>query len=84
MVVKQNNYRGIKMESYISSELGLNFPPIVLLKSDEKPEDAKGPKAGKGGCVMSFVAQTIAKRVTTYFHKSLQNQTFYFIEILRY
>ena len=39
----------IEMESYISNELGLRFPPIVLLKSDEKPEDAKGPKAGKGG-----------------------------------
>ena len=57
----------IKMDSYISNELGLRFPPIVLLKSDEKPDDAKGPKAGKGGCVMSFVAQTIAKRTTTYF-----------------
>lgn len=55
------------MESNISNELGLRFPPVVLLKSDEKPEDAKGPKGGKGGCVMSFVAQTIAKRVTTYF-----------------
>lgn len=55
------------MESYISNELGLRFPPIVLLKSDEKPDDAKGPKSGKGGCVMSFVAQTIAKRVTTCF-----------------
>ena len=55
------------MESYISNELNLRFPPIVLLKSDERPEDAKGPKPGKGGCVMSFVAQTIAKRVTTCF-----------------
>ena len=55
------------MESYISNELGLRFPPIVLLKSDEKPADGKGPKAGRGGCVMSFVAQTIAKRNTTYF-----------------
>ena len=55
------------MESYISNELGLRFPPIVLLKSDEKPSDAKGPKEGRGGCVMSFVAQTIAKRNTTCF-----------------
>ena len=55
------------MESYISNELNLRFPPIVLLKSDERPEDAKGPKPGKVGCVMSFVAQTIAKRVTTCF-----------------
>ena len=55
------------MESNISNELGLKFSPIVLLKSDEKPSDGKGPKAGRGGCVMSFVAQTIAKRQTTYF-----------------
>ena len=55
------------MESYISNELGLRFAPIVLLKSDTKPDDAKGPKPGRGGCVMSFVAQTIAKRTTTCF-----------------
>ena len=55
------------MESYISNELGLKFAPIDLLKSDEKPSDAKGPKPGRGGCVMSFVAQTIAKRNTTCF-----------------
>ena len=35
------------MESNISNELGLKFPPIVLLKSDEKPDDAKRPKSGK-------------------------------------
>ena len=35
------------MESNISNELGLRFPPIVLLKSDEKPENARGPKPGK-------------------------------------
>ena len=55
------------MKSNISKELKMKFPPIVLLKSDEKPENAIGPKTGKGGCVMSFVAQTIAKRKTTYF-----------------
>ena len=55
------------MESYISESLGLKFPPVVLLKLDTKPDDAIGPKAGKGGCVMSFVAQCIAKRKTTYF-----------------
>ena len=55
------------MQSIISEELDMKFPPIVLLKGDEKPEDAKGPKSGKGGCVMGFVAQTIAKRVTTCF-----------------
>lgn len=45
----------------------MKFPPIALIKSDEKPENATGPKEGKGGCVMSFIAQTIAKRKTTYF-----------------
>lgn len=55
------------MISNIAKEMDFKFPPIVLLKSDEKPEDAVGPKAGKGGCVMSFVAQTIAKRKTTCF-----------------
>lgn len=37
-----------------------------MLKSNSKPENAIGPK-NKGGCVMSFVAQTIGKRKTTYF-----------------
>lgn len=55
------------MQSIISQELDMKFPPIVLLKSDTKPEDAFGPKTENGGCVMSFVAQTIAKRRTTYF-----------------
>lgn len=55
------------MQSKISQELNMKFPPIALIKSDEKPEDAIGPKGEKGGCVMSFVAQTIAKRKTTYF-----------------
>lgn len=55
------------MQSIISQELEMKFPPIVLLKSDTKPEGAFGPKTENGGCVMSFVAQTIAKRKTTYF-----------------
>ena len=55
------------MQSNISKELNMKFPPIALLKTDTKPEDAIGPKGEKGGCVMSFVAQTIAKRKTTYF-----------------
>ena len=53
------------MQSNISEVLEMQFPPIALLKSDTKPENAIGPKGG--GCVMSFVAQTIAKRKTTYF-----------------
>lgn len=55
------------MQSNIAKEMDLDFQPIVLIKSNTKPEDATGPKAGKGGCVMSFVAQTIAKRKTTCF-----------------
>ena len=50
------------MKSKIANYLDGRFDPIVLIKTDEKPEDIKGPKAGRGGCVMSFVAQCIAKR----------------------
>ena len=55
------------MESNIANYLNGKFKPIVLIKSDEKPKDVKSPKSGRGGCVMSFVAQTIAKRKTTVF-----------------
>lgn len=55
------------MQSLIATELDMKFPPIVLLKTDSKPDNAIGPKAGTGGCVMSFIAQTIAKRKTTCF-----------------
>ena len=55
------------MRSIISEELNMKFPPIVLLKSAEKPKNALGPKGNKGGCVMSFVAQSIARRKTTFF-----------------
>ena len=50
------------MKSRIASYLNGKFDPIVLIKTDEKPDDIKGPKAGRGGCVMSFIAQCIAKR----------------------
>lgn len=55
------------MYSNIAKEMDFKFPPIVLIKSNTKPENAVGPKDGKGGCVMSFVAQTIAKRKPTCF-----------------
>lgn len=55
------------MEFNIVKELNGQFDPIVLIKTDEKPKDALAPKAGRGGCVMSFVAQTIAKRKITAF-----------------
>ena len=53
------------MEFNIVKELNGQFDPIVLIKSDEKPDDALAPKAGRGGCVMSLVAQAIAKRKVT-------------------
>ena len=55
------------MEFNIVKELNGQFDPIVLIKSDEKPDDALAPKAGRGGCVMSLVAQAIAKRKVTAF-----------------
>ena len=57
------------MESYIAQKLNGRFKPIVLLKTDEIPDNAIGPKSGRGGCVMSFVAQTIAKRKTTFYKR---------------
>ena len=51
------------MQSNIAKEMEFRFPPIVLIKSNTKPENAIGPKEGKGGCVMSFIAQTIAKEL---------------------
>ena len=51
----------------IVKELNGQFDPIVLIRTDEKPDDALAPKAGRGGCVMSLVAQTIAKRKITAF-----------------
>lgn len=55
------------MKSSIANYLNGEFDPIVLIKTNEKPEDVKAPKEGRGGCVMSFVAQTIAKRKITVF-----------------
>ena len=55
------------MEFNIINEINGKFNPIVLIKSDEKPDDAIIPKPGRGGCVMAFVSQTIAKRKTTAF-----------------
>ena len=55
------------MEFNIVKELNGQFDPIVIIRTDEKPTDALMPKPGRGGCVMSFVAQTIAKRKITAF-----------------
>lgn len=55
------------MKSNIASQLNGKFKPIVLIRTNNKPENAIGPKSSQGGCSMSFVGQTIAKRKTTYF-----------------
>lgn len=55
------------MESSIANYLNGKFDPIVLIKTDEKPKCVKGPKDAHGGCVMSFVAQTVSKREPTFF-----------------
>ena len=55
------------MEFNIVKELNGKYNPIVLIKTDEKPQDATMPKPGRGGCVMAFISQTIAKRKTTSF-----------------
>ena len=62
------------MKSNIANYLTGEFDPIVLIKMDEKPADIKGPKAGRGGCVMSFVAQCIAKRKSFVFGR--ENATY--------
>ena len=41
--------------------MNFKFPPIVLVKVNEKPENAIKSKA-KDNCVVSLIAQTIAKR----------------------
>ena len=55
------------MDFNIVKELDGKFDPIVLIKSDERPDDAIIPKDGRGGCIMAFISQTIAKRKTTAF-----------------
>lgn len=50
------------MESVIAQELKGKYPPIAMLRSNRKPEDAIQPKAStKGGCVMPYIARVIAE-----------------------
>ena len=62
------------MKSSIANYLNGKFDPIVLIKTNEKPDDIKGPKEGRGGCVMSFVAQCIAKRKAFVFEDAKEFQ----------
>lgn len=57
------------MESKVAELLGCRFKPIVIVKSDEKPLEAIGPK-DKSHCVMSFIANVIANRKTAVFDRS--------------
>ena len=55
------------MESKIAKYLDCKFDPIVLVESDSCSDDMLGPKSPEERCVMSFVAETIANRKTTYY-----------------
>ena len=44
------------MESKVADMLDCNYRPIAFIKTDERPEDAIGPKSGGGfGCVMPYI-----------------------------
>ena len=58
------------MDSKVNNLLESNFKPIVLIKTDEKPENAIGPKSNRGhGCVMTFIGRTIKDRIPSVFEK---------------
>jgi uncharacterized protein (DUF169 family) len=54
------------MESKIASILGLQYAPVALLWSDEKPENAIEFKAGRFGCVMFSFANAARGRATVF------------------
>lgn len=57
------------MESIIVNELKPEFNTLVLVKSDTKPEGAMQAKKGLYFCIMSLVAQSIAKGKTIVFDR---------------
>lgn len=57
------------MESIIAQKLNPALHPVVLLKSDLKPEKALQPKSGKYLCIMSLFAQSVAKGKTVVFDR---------------
>lgn len=60
------------MESKVAQLLNCKFKPIVIVKSDEKPKGAIGPKK-HSHCIMSFIARVIADRKTAVFKKDTVN-----------
>jgi len=57
------------MESKIVRNLQPEFETIVLLRNDEKPEDAMQASKGKYFCVMSLITQAITKGKTVVFDR---------------
>ena len=58
------------MESKVADLLECTYGPIAYIKTNEKPENASGPKSNKGfACVMPFINRTIMKRVPSVFEK---------------
>lgn len=59
------------MDSKIANLLGCSFKPIVLVKTNEKPDGAIGPKSNKGrSCIMSYLNKVIFDRQTVVFEKN--------------
>jgi len=48
--------KGYGVESKISRAIRLEYPPVALIWSDKKPENATRFKEGKWGCIMWLVA----------------------------
>ncbi len=57
------------MDSIIAQELNGKFPPIAMLRGDEKPEGALQPKPGQHGCVMPYIARVITEDKTVVFDR---------------
>lgn len=58
------------MESNLAKELNGKFNPIVLIKTDEEPKNAIGPKSREGNCIMPFIAQVIVNGKTAVFSRN--------------
>ena len=67
------------MESKVADLLECTYGPIAYIKTNEKPENASGPKSNKGfACVMPFINRTIMKG----FQVSLKKILFHVLVLL--
>jgi uncharacterized protein (DUF169 family) len=57
------------MDSVIVEALGLEYSPVAILWSDEKPPDAAQYEKGRWGCVMASLAAAAEKGKTTVFDR---------------